>query len=135
MVEHGDGECRFCSCHGGMGLFCEAAGPGRLVARTQCPPLPRADGQILNTEFGPGDAVFGDEGKLLDALRAAAVRSGPGGYVECYVCCSPLMLATDTAELAARACDPPEVGPPHGTYVADLIDGFARGLARPAPRS
>ncbi|MFN3601484.1 MAG: TetR/AcrR family transcriptional regulator [Dietzia sp.] len=38
-----------------------------------------------------------------------------------------------TAELAVRACDPPETGPPHGEYVADLVDWLASGLARPAP--
>ncbi|KAA0918961.1 TetR/AcrR family transcriptional regulator [Dietzia sp. ANT_WB102] len=38
-----------------------------------------------------------------------------------------------TAELAARACDPPESSLRHGTYVIDLIDWFATGLARPAP--
>lgn len=37
-----------------------------------------------------------------------------------------------TAELAARACDPPELGPGHRTYVADLIDWFTVGLSRPA---
>jgi AcrR family transcriptional regulator len=38
-----------------------------------------------------------------------------------------------TAELAARACDPPESGPPHREYVTDLVDWLAVGLARPAP--
>lgn len=38
-----------------------------------------------------------------------------------------------TAELAARACDPPELGPGHRTYVADLIDWFSVALARPVP--
>ena len=39
-----------------------------------------------------------------------------------------------TAELAARACDPPDAAPPHREYVADLVDWLAGGLARPAPR-
>ena len=38
-----------------------------------------------------------------------------------------------TAELAARAGDRPGGGPGHRTYVADLVDWFVRGLARPAP--
>ncbi|EYT58775.1 TetR family transcriptional regulator [Dietzia sp. UCD-THP] len=38
-----------------------------------------------------------------------------------------------TAELAARACDPPDAAPPHREYVADLVDWLAGGLARPAP--
>ena len=43
------------------------------------------------------------------------------------------MIVMLTAELAARACDPPDSPPPHGEYVADLVDWLSAGLARPAP--
>lgn len=43
------------------------------------------------------------------------------------------MIVMLTAELAARACDPPDSGPVHEAYVADLVDWLAIGLARPAP--
>lgn len=36
-----------------------------------------------------------------------------------------------TAELAARAADPPRTGPRHDVYTADLVDWFTTGLARP----
>lgn len=83
-------------------------------------------GRTVNT--GPvADTALQDQLEMLVAAATAACGPDLARHrVRQFI----VML---TAELAARACDPPEVGPPHGTYVADLIDGFARGLARPAP--
>lgn len=103
MVEHGDSECRFCACEGGaMGMFSEAAGPGAAGGARSGPRLPRPDARIVNTDFNNTDAVFGDADKTLRALYGAAARSGPGGLVEFYAGCTPLMLASDTVSLASR---------------------------------
>lgn len=64
---------------------------------------------------------------LVSAATARCGREFAGHRVRQLI----VML---TAELAVRACDPPEAGPAHREYVADLVDWLAGGLARPAPR-
>ena len=103
MVEHGDSECRFSGCTGGaLGIFSENAGlesSGRLF---RGPLLPKNETYIVNTEFQSRDAVFGDEAKMLDSLTRAADQAGPGGLVEFYVGCAPLLLSSDVRAFALR---------------------------------
>jgi len=103
MVEHGDIECRFCSSESGiLNMFNDNPGiktPGKAL---NMPVLPRIDKRIVNTGFSSDDALFGDEKKVARSLEAAADKAGPGGLVEFYVGCSPIMLAGDTSSLAAR---------------------------------
>ncbi|HNW43990.1 MAG TPA: nitrogenase component 1 [Elusimicrobiales bacterium] len=103
LVEHGDSECRFCGCEGGaLGAFSESAGPKGGGRDQRGPQLPRPDARIVNTDFNTADSVFGDEAKTLKALYAAADQAGPGGLIEFYVGCAPLMLASDTVSLVRR---------------------------------
>ena len=103
MVEHGDSECRFCNCEGGaMGMFSESAGLKLLSSARNLPQLPTYDARIVNTDFLASDAVFGDETKILQSLNDAASKAGPGGLIEFYVGCSPIMLASDVGSFARR---------------------------------
>jgi len=103
MVEHGDSECRFSGCEGGdMGMFCEKAGLRASIGARSGPQLPRGNPNIVNTDFLANDAVFGDEAKMLRSLNDAALKAGPGGLVEFYVGCSPLMLSSDAVSFARR---------------------------------
>ena len=102
LVEHADCECRFSGCEdGALDTFGINAGP-RCSAPQRGPWLPRHDERIVNTDFNTRDSVFGDEAKMNSALTAAAAKAGPGGLVEFYVGCSPMMLASDTASLVRR---------------------------------
>ena len=104
MVEHGDIECRFSGCEGGaLGMFNDSAGlksSGKQSLRG--PLLPKGSPQIVNTDFQAGDAVFGDEAKMLGSLYGAAAQAGPGGLVEFYVGCSPMLLASDVRAFARK---------------------------------
>ncbi|OGS11934.1 MAG: hypothetical protein A2234_03815 [Elusimicrobia bacterium RIFOXYA2_FULL_58_8] len=98
MVEHGDSECRFSGCEGGvMGMFSESAGLNDFGRERYGPQLPRCDTRIVNTDFLNDDAVSGDDAKMLRSLNGAAAKAGPGGLVEFYVGCTPMMLASDAA--------------------------------------
>ena len=83
-------------------------------------------GRTIST--GPvADTALQDQLEML--VTAVTSRCGPeiaAHRVRQFI----VML---TAELAARAGDRPGGGPGHRTYVADLVDWFVRGLARPAP--
>jgi nitrogenase iron protein NifH len=103
MVEHGDSECRFSGCTGGaLGLFSENAGLESSGRQFRGPFLPKSEHFIVNTEFQSRDAIFGDEAKMLDSLSRAADQAGPGGLVEFYVGCSPLLLSSDVRAFAHR---------------------------------
>lgn len=96
VAEHGDGECRFCetSC-GPLGFFgAEKAPP---------PGLPKGGAGVFSTGFGSAEALRGQEGLVKKALEAAARSAGPGGLVEFYSTCGPLLLAGDTAAAARDA--------------------------------
>lgn len=102
MVEHGDSECRFSQCEGGMfKMFSYGAGLTSRIAQNM-PFLPRRDPLIVNTDFNADDAIFGDEARTLQTLNAAADQAGPGGLVEFYTGCTPIMLAGDVTSLARR---------------------------------
>ena len=82
-------------------------------------------GRTVST--GPvADTALQDQLEML--VAAVTARCGP----EVATHRVRQLIVMLTAELAARACDPPESGPRHRTYVIDLIDWFAKGLARPA---
>jgi len=92
-VEHADVECRF-SDFCGSSFF---SGNSRTVPR-----LPRINCNIVNTDFGFRDSVFGDEAKMYESMKAAAEKIGKGGYMEYYIGCSPIILAGDASAAAAR---------------------------------
>jgi nitrogenase subunit NifH len=96
VAEHGDGECRFCetSC-GPLGFF---GGEG-----TAPPALPKGGTKVFSTGFGHAEALRGQEGLVKKALEAAARSAGPGGLVEFYSTCGPMLLAGDTAAAALDA--------------------------------
>jgi len=95
VVEHGDAECRFCDSFGGpLGLF-----GGRPDS---VPDLAKARPNVFSTGLGRREALLGDEGLVKEALEAAAASAGPGGLVEFYSTCAPLLLAGDT-DPAVRA--------------------------------
>jgi len=95
VVEHGDAECRFCDSGGGpLGLF-----GGRPDG---VPDLPKLRRNVFSTGLGRREALLGDEGLVKEALESAAAAAGPGGLVEFYSTCAPLLLAGDT-EPAVRA--------------------------------
>ncbi|AVZ40194.1 MULTISPECIES: TetR/AcrR family transcriptional regulator [unclassified Dietzia] len=73
-----------------------------------------------------GTALHDQLEMLVSAATARCGRDLAGHRVRQLI----VML---TAELAVRACDPPDAAPPHREYVADLVDWLAGGLARPAP--
>ncbi|MCX5785580.1 MAG: hypothetical protein NTX59_07815 [Elusimicrobia bacterium] len=103
MVEHGDSECRFSGCAGGaLGIFSENAGLKCSGRQFRGPLLPKSDAFVVNTEFQAHDAVFGDEAKMLESLYRAADQAGPGGLVEFYVGCSPILLSSDVRAFARR---------------------------------
>lgn len=103
MMVHSDSECRFCVCDGGaLGMFSENACLRSSSKQLRGPLLPRDDERILSTDFQAGDAVFGDEDKMLESMRKAADQAGRGGLVEFYVGCSPMMLASDAGAFARR---------------------------------
>lgn len=103
MVEHGDSECRFSGCDGGaLGIFSENAGLDSSSYQFRGPLLPKSDPLVVNTEFQARDAVFGDEDKMLASLYSAADQAGPGGLVEFYVGCSPILLSSDVRAFARR---------------------------------
>ncbi|MDQ7772535.1 MAG: AAA family ATPase [Elusimicrobiales bacterium] len=99
MVEHGDSDCLFSSCIGGrLNMFRgeqAASGPG--------PVFPKGEPGTANTGFSDGDAAGGDEDRILGAMTAAGRAAGPGALVEFYTGCSPMLLASDSAALAAEA--------------------------------
>ncbi len=103
MAMHGDAECRFCICEGGaLGVFSENGCVKAAGADEPGPVLPRSDEREPSTDFRAAEAVFGDEARMLGSLRTAAAQAGPGGLVEFYVGCSPMMLASDAAAFAEQ---------------------------------
>ncbi|HNT96656.1 MAG TPA: hypothetical protein PKK31_00140 [Elusimicrobiales bacterium] len=100
MVEHGDIECRFSCCdNGALNLFREQAGLAGSSGPSRCPLLPKEEAHVMNTDFGALDAARGDEALIKDSLDRAARLAGPGGLVEFYLSCAPMLLAGDTARL------------------------------------
>ncbi|MDT8285917.1 MAG: AAA family ATPase [Elusimicrobiales bacterium] len=103
MAMHGDNECRFCICEGGaLGAFSENACVRPGGADMPGPVLPRSDEREPSTDLRAAEAIFGDDDKMLSAMRAAAAQAGPGGLAEFYVGCSPLLLASDAEAVARR---------------------------------
>ncbi len=95
VMEHGDSECRFCDSPGGpLGLF-----GGRADS---VPDLAKARPNVFSTGLGQREALLGDEKLVKESLEAAAASAGPGGLVEFYSTCAPLLLAGDT-DSAVRA--------------------------------
>jgi len=105
LVEHGDCECRFSSAsRTPLSTFQKA--PGGLPGRTHLslePLLPKEEPGIVNTGLTYADAVKGDQRRVDAALGAAAELTGPGGLVEFYSTCSPMLLASDVKPAIARA--------------------------------
>ncbi len=96
VAEHGDSECRFCEAPGGpLGLF--GSGGDSL------PVLPKDGTGVFSTGFGLREALTGEGALVKKALEAAARSAGPGGVVEFYSTCGPMLLAGDTASAAAAA--------------------------------
>ncbi len=103
MVEHGDNECRFSSCsQTPLSTFQKIAGLANDSTPSLAPLLPKEDHIIVNTDFLYEDAVKGDEKKIADTLAAAAARTGPGGLIEFYSGCAPLILASDVASFSDK---------------------------------
>ncbi len=104
MLEHGDIECRFSSSSlTPLSIFQKSDGGLSGFSKLSLAPLlPKANAAEMNTGFTYADAVKGDDDKVALSLDAAARMTGPGGLVELYSCCSPLLLATDVKAPAAR---------------------------------
>ncbi|MDP2866625.1 MAG: nitrogenase component 1, partial [Elusimicrobiota bacterium] len=103
MVEHGDNECRFSSCsQTPLSTFQKIAGLANDSRPSLAPLLPKEERLIVNTDFLYEDAVKGDEKKIAATLAAAAARTGPGGLVEFYSGCSPLVLASDVTAFSDK---------------------------------
>lgn len=102
MLEHGDCECRFNSCHGtSLGIFRPPAG---LKAAWEGPVrMPKDEPSAIHTDFNSLDALHGDETKLNKAMDLAASRTGRGGLVELYQCCTPMIVASDLRSVTDRA--------------------------------
>ena len=93
VVEHGDSECRFCDSSGGpLGFFGTAAGAPLALAKERS--------NVFSTDFGTVEALAGDGALVKRSLEAAAAVAGPGGLVEFYTTCGPMLLAGDTASEA-----------------------------------
>lgn len=104
MVEHGDNECRFSSCsQTPLSTFQKIAGLAGNSSPSLGPLLPKEDNLIVNTDFLYEDAIRGDEKKIADTIAAAAARTGPGGLVEFYNGCSPLIMASDVTAFSDKA--------------------------------
>ena len=104
MVEHGDNECRFSSCsQTPLSTFQKIAGLAGNASPSLGPLLPKEDNLIVNTDFLYEDAIRGDEKKIADTIAAAAARTGPGGLVEFYNGCSPLIMASDVTAFSDKA--------------------------------
>ncbi|MBI4352209.1 MAG: AAA family ATPase [Elusimicrobia bacterium] len=104
MVEHGDNECRFSGCsQTPLNTFQKIAGLANDSTPSLGPLLPKEERLIVTTDFLYQDAVNGDEKKIAAALKAAAARTGPGGLVEFYTGCAPLVLASDVSSFSDRA--------------------------------
>ncbi|HCC47501.1 MAG TPA: hypothetical protein DEQ38_05205 [Elusimicrobia bacterium] len=96
VAEHGDGECRFCEASGGpLGFFSSR--------EDSLPGLAKESPNVFSTGFGSREALSGEGGLVRRSLEAAARAAGPGGLVEFYSTCGPMLLAGDTASAAAEA--------------------------------
>lgn len=105
MLEHGDCECRFSSASATpLSTFQKSSGglAGRSVLSLE-PMLPKEDPVAVNTGLAYADVVRGDEAKVGEALEAAAAMTGPGGLVEFYSTCSPMLMGTDVDGLIEKA--------------------------------
>ena len=92
MVEHGDAECRFNGCGRTLlGTFGPRGGLQAPLAPAVA--FPRSGEGAACTDFTADDARYGDEEKLARALAGAEKKTGPGGLVELYLCCSPLVAS------------------------------------------
>lgn len=104
IVEHGDIECRFSSCSSTpLNTFQKMGGLANDQAPSMAPFLPKEGSTVMNTDFGYGDAIRGDESKMADRLAAVSARGGAGGLLEFYNGCSPLLLSSDVNNFLEKA--------------------------------
>ncbi|MDT8285601.1 MAG: AAA family ATPase [Elusimicrobiales bacterium] len=104
IVEHGDIECRFSSCSSTpLNTFQKMGGLSNDRNPSMAPFLPKEGTTVMNTDFGYGDAIRGDELKMAGRLAAVAARGSAGGLLEFYNGCSPLLLAGDVNNFLEKA--------------------------------
>jgi len=104
IVEHGDIECRFSSCSSTLlNTFQKMGGLANDQAPSMAPFLPKEGSTVMNTDFGYGDAIRGDERKMAGRLAAVKTRGSAGGLLEFYNGCSPLLLSSDVNSFLEKA--------------------------------